>query len=42
MDADKAEDRQDPAEKMLGLLKGATIQAVVSPAGQNKVIEGHR
>jgi hypothetical protein len=40
MDADKAEGSGDPAEKMLGLLKGAAIQAVVNPAGQIKSLKG--
>jgi hypothetical protein len=40
MDADKAEGSADPSEKMLGLLKGINIQAVVSPAGQIKSLNG--
>lgn len=40
MDADKAEGSVDPAEKMLGLLKGTNIRAVVSPAGKIKSLIG--
>src|SRR6266404_3316427 len=40
MDADKAEGSGDPAEKMLGLLKGINIQAVVNPARQIKSLKG--
>jgi len=40
MDADIGEASGDPAERMLALLKGAGIQAVVSPAGQVKAFKG--
>jgi hypothetical protein len=39
-DADKAAESTDPVEKMLGILKGANLRAVVSPAGQVKSMQG--
>jgi len=40
LDADNAEGSADPAERMLALLKGGPIQAVVTPAGQIKGYKG--
>jgi hypothetical protein len=39
-DADKAEGSTDAVEKMLGILKGANLQAVVSATGQIKSMQG--
>lgn len=39
-DADKATESTDPVEKALGILKGASLQAVVSAGGQIKSIQG--
>ena len=40
LDADKAAESTDPVEKMLGVLKGAQLQAIVDAAGQIKSIQG--
>ena len=39
-DADKATGSADAVERMLGILKGASLRAVVSPAGQIKSLQG--
>jgi Family of unknown function (DUF6263) len=38
--ADKGEESTDPAEKMLGILKGAKLQLVVDAAGEVKSMQG--
>jgi len=39
-DADKAGESTDPVEKMLGILKGAKLRAVVSSTGEVRSIKG--
>jgi hypothetical protein len=41
MDADNATESDDPVERMLALLKGVPIQAVVSPSGELKSMNGY-
>lgn len=41
LDADKGDESGEPVERMLGILKGAHIQAVVSPAGEMLSLNGY-
>lgn len=41
MDADNALGSLDPVEKLLGILKGAAIEAVLSPRGELRSVKGY-
>lgn len=41
LDADRSGESSDPAERLFGVLKGASIQAVIGPKGETKSVKGY-